>query len=154
MRFRGGENENDMGRRLLQGFQQGVEGLVRKHVHFIDDIDFVLVFGGKVFDVLPELPDFVDPAVRGPVDFQHVDGNSIPDLLTGGAPVAGLRSGAFLAVESFGKDSGYRCLPDAAGSGKKVRMGHPSRGNGILQSLGDRPLPHDLLKGAGPPFPR
>jgi len=65
-----------------------------------------------------------------------------------------LRGGSFLAVERFGEDPGHRGLPDAAGSGEEVRVGDPSRGDGVLQSLGDRPLPHDLLKGAGPPFPR
>ncbi len=39
--FSGGEDELDVRRRLFQRLQQPVEGGGGKHVHFVDDIDFV-----------------------------------------------------------------------------------------------------------------
>ncbi len=39
VQFGGGEHEIDMGGWLLQGLEQGVEGLGGEHVHFIDDND-------------------------------------------------------------------------------------------------------------------
>jgi len=39
--FRGGKYEKNMGRGLFKGLEQGIEGSHRKHVDFINDIDFV-----------------------------------------------------------------------------------------------------------------
>ena len=81
------------GGRLLQGLEKGVEGLVGEHVHFIDDVHFVFVLGGKILDVLPELPDFVDPPVGSPVDLQDIHRNPVPNLLAEGALVARMAGG-------------------------------------------------------------
>ncbi len=36
-----GEHEKHVGRRFLNGFQEGVEGFLGQHVHFVDDVDLV-----------------------------------------------------------------------------------------------------------------
>ncbi len=59
--------------RLFQRLEQGVERLAREHVDFVDDVDLVARPAGADADVLAELADFVDAAVAGAVDFQHVD---------------------------------------------------------------------------------
>ena len=41
LRIGGGQNELDVLRRFLQGFQQGVETGLGQHVHFIDNINLV-----------------------------------------------------------------------------------------------------------------
>ena len=83
-----------MGRRLLQGLQQGVEGLLGEHVHFIDDIDLVLALGRQILDLLPQVPDLVDAPVGGAVDFQDVQGGAVGDLPAHLAGVVGVRGGA------------------------------------------------------------
>ena len=40
--FGGGQDENNMRRRFFQRFQQGIEGLVGKHVNFINNIHLEL----------------------------------------------------------------------------------------------------------------
>ena len=67
------EDELHMLRRLFQRLQQGVEGLAGEHVDFVDDVDLEPRPAGPHVDVLPQLADFVDAAVAGPVDLQHVD---------------------------------------------------------------------------------
>ena len=51
LRVGGGQQEHRVGRRLLEGFQQGVEAVVRQHVHLVDQIDFVARVGWRVLHV-------------------------------------------------------------------------------------------------------
>ena len=41
------QDKKHMGRRLFQRFQKRVKSLLRQHVHFIDDIDFLFANGGE-----------------------------------------------------------------------------------------------------------
>ncbi len=132
MRLGGGENKDDVGGGLFQRLQKGVEGLVGEHVDFIDDVDLVPVLGGKVLDILPQFPDFVDPPVGSSIDLQDIHRNPVPDLLAESAMVAGVNRGPFLTVQGFGQDAGHRGLAHPPGAGKQKGVGHPFRGNGIL----------------------
>ena len=38
----GGEDKDGIGRRLLKGLEEGVEGRDREHVYLINDVDLVL----------------------------------------------------------------------------------------------------------------
>ena len=80
MRFGSGEFKEDMGRRLFQGFQQGVEGRLGQHVYFINDVNFVGAVGRHELDVAAQLPDLIDAVVGGPVDFVNVGGVAGGDL--------------------------------------------------------------------------
>ncbi len=42
----GGEDELHMLGRLFQRFEQAVEGGLRQHVHFVDDVDLVAAIAG------------------------------------------------------------------------------------------------------------
>ena len=39
LRVGGGEDEHDVGRRLLERLEERVEGRAREHVHLVDDVD-------------------------------------------------------------------------------------------------------------------
>ena len=41
-------------------------------MHLVDDIDPVSAFGGRVLDLLPDLPDIFHAVVGGRVDLHHV----------------------------------------------------------------------------------
>ena len=60
-------------RRLFDGLQQRVEGLVGDLVRFVDDEDLVAVARRLVAHVLAQLAHFVDAAIGGRVDFDDVD---------------------------------------------------------------------------------
>jgi hypothetical protein len=69
----GREDEDHLGRRLLEGLQQRVEGRVREHVDFVDDEDAVAVAAGGVADRLTQLAHVVDAVVGGAVDLEDVE---------------------------------------------------------------------------------
>jgi len=106
--LRGGEDEDDVGRRLLERLQKRVEGLLGEHVDFVDDVDLVARRRGGEFHVLPELADLVDAPVGRPVDLADVHGAAFRDLPAVRAGVAGDLGGALLAVEGLGQDAGHR----------------------------------------------
>ena len=68
-----GEQELHVLRRLLQRLQQAVEGLLRQHVHFVDDVDLGARRHRPVARVLDDLAHVVDAGVRGGVHLDHVD---------------------------------------------------------------------------------
>ena len=59
-------------RRLFDGLEQRVEGLVGDLVGFVDDEDLVAVARGLVADVFAQFAHFVDAAIGGGVDFDDV----------------------------------------------------------------------------------
>ena len=60
-------------RRLFQGFQQGIEGIDRQHVNFVDNEDFESGAGRQIADVVPQLPHIIDAGIGSAVDFEHID---------------------------------------------------------------------------------
>ena len=72
--LRGSHHEDDVVGRLLEGFEQGVEGRVGDLVGFVEDVDLVLVAGGTVAGGVAKLTDLVDATVGGGVDLDDVDG--------------------------------------------------------------------------------
>ena len=69
----GGEDEFDVGRRLFERLQQRVEGVLRQHVHFVDDVDLEARRHRAVAHALGQLADVVDAGARGGVHLDHVD---------------------------------------------------------------------------------
>ena len=61
-----------MGRRFFQRLQEGVESFRRQHVHFVDDVDFLMPFGRHEFYRFPQGADIFDTAVGSRVDFYDV----------------------------------------------------------------------------------
>ncbi len=70
--FGGAQDEHDPLGRLLQRLQQRVEGFAGDLVRFVDDEDLVAVARRPVADVLAQLAHFVDAAIGGRVDLDHV----------------------------------------------------------------------------------
>ena len=89
VRFGGAEHEDRPLRRLFDGFQQRVEGLVGDLVGFVDDENLVAVAGRLVAHVFAQFAHLIDAAIAGRVDFDHVDGAAFGDFLTAGAHAAG-----------------------------------------------------------------
>jgi len=72
---------------------------------FVDDVNLVLALRGRVFQISPEIPNFVDTAVGGAVDFKNVEAAASGDFGATGTFVARGRGWAFLAIDRFCKDS-------------------------------------------------
>ena len=145
MRLCGGENERDPGGRLFKGFQQGVEGLAREHVGFVDNKYLEPPFKGRIADIFLKALGVVNAAVGGPVNFLNVNGYSLCDLAAAFTLVAGLGSRPPLAVERFGENAGDCGFANPPGAGEKIGRSHLSfrsrarqnrLGRGLARHLG------------------
>ena len=63
-----------MRRRLLECLEESVERLFGQTVNLIDDIYLVVAAYGAVTDILAQLPDVIDTAIGGGVDFKYIGG--------------------------------------------------------------------------------
>ena len=146
-----GEDENDVGRRLLQGLQQGVEGLRSQHMHFVDDVDLVFFLGRGEAHPVPQVADIVDAAVGRAVDLDEI--KALPGLETtaGRAFAAGVAAWqrAF-TVDGPGQDAGGRSLARAAGTAEQIGVDEALAADRSRQHPGDMRLSHQLSEAAGP----
>ena len=116
--FRRGKDELHMRRRLLQRLQQGVERLLRQHMHLVHDIDLESRRAGGIAHPVDQLSDIVDAGARGGVHLHHVDmavGGDGDAVIAGAARRDG---GAALAVRT---QAVQRPGDDARG----CRLAHP-----------------------------
>jgi hypothetical protein len=113
--------------RIVTGTLRIVEGGLREHVHFVDDVDLVAGDGRLVARRLDDLADVVDAGMRGGVHLDHVDMAAFHDR---GAMLAELRhvdggpvdlAGQGI-VEGAGEDAGGGGLADAADAGQHVGL--------------------------------
>ena len=90
MDFRGRKNKDRMTGRLLQGFEQGIEGRVGEHMDFVDDIDPIGAMKRRKFHVLSQFSHIVHPGVRRSVNFDDIDGITTSNFHATGASATGL----------------------------------------------------------------
>ena len=150
--FGGCENKHHLRRRLFQRFEQGVERFFGQHVHFVDDVNLEAAGGRAVLHVFDQVANFVDAAVGGTVDFQHVDTVAVADLLAEIALIARLGRRSLFAVERLGQQAGGGSFTDAAGAGKQVGVRHAVHLDGVVEGADDMLLPDQLRELLGPPF--
>ena len=152
VQLRGSQNEHQMLRRLLQNFQQGVEGRRGQHVDLVHDVDPLFHIGGGVDGLVPEGPDLVHAVVGGGVQLQHIQKAAVLDAEAGRALAAGVSVHRVLTVDRLGQNFGAGGLAGAPGAGEEVGVGSPALGYLLLQGLRDMGLADDIGKCLGPPF--
>ena len=72
IRFGGGENELYVLRRLLECFEQGIEGGRSKHVHLVNVVDFEFALCRGKLNVFTDISDVIDAIVGGSVNFDDI----------------------------------------------------------------------------------
>ena len=92
--FGGGEEEFHMFGRLLQRLQQGVEGVLGEHVHFVDDVDLGARHDRAEARVLDDLAYIVDAGVGRRVHLDHINVTALDDRLAMGAQFGHLDGGS------------------------------------------------------------
>ncbi|CAB3849557.1 hypothetical protein LMG26858_01633 [Achromobacter anxifer] len=122
-----GKNEFDVGRRLFQCLEHGVERMPGQHVDFVDHVDLEAPRARRVHRLLQQLRHFLDAAVRGRVQFKVVDEAPGIDFRARAAHAARLGSDACFAVEGLRQDARKRGLAHAPGAGEQP---------GVMQALG------------------
>jgi len=121
-------------------------------MHLINDVDFKAALGRLIPDVLDNLSNLVDAAIRGAVDLVNIEWTPSRDLGAMAALVAGIRGGAALAIQGLRQDSRRGRLAHAPHTGKEVGMGDATRRYGIPQNTGDVGLADDIFKALGTPL--
>src|SRR5262249_22058447 len=118
----------------------------RQHVDFIDDVNLEARPGRTVLNVLAEIPNLVDAAVAGAVDFQNVDILAGGDTPTNLALIAGRWRRAVYAIQRLGENPSGARLADSARPGEKIGVGNSIALQCIGQSLSDVFLTDNVLE--------
>ena len=142
----GAEDEDEVGRRLLDQLQQRVEGGVRELVRLVEDVDLVAPLDRLQDDALADLADVVDPALRGRVHLDDVERRSVRDRAAGVAFVVGGRRRALRAVQRLREDARERRLARASGAGEQVRLADLPVRDRVRQRPHDRLLTYYLAE--------
>ena len=150
--LRGGQNEHQVLRRLLQDLQQGIKRRCGEHVDLVHDIDPLPHMGGGVDGLVPQGPDLIHAVVGRRVQLQHVQERPVLNAQAGGALTAGVPVHRMLAVDGLGQDLGAGSLAGAPGPCEEVGVGGPPLGHLPPQGLGDVVLADHVGKHLGPPL--
>ena len=144
LRVGGGEEELHVLRRLFKGLEQRVKRRCGEHVDFVDDEDFELRRRRHVFDRLAQLADLLDAVVACAVNFQHVHGTALGDLLAARVGVVEVHLRAGGAVEALGEDAGDGGFAGAARAAEQVGVRDTVLADGVGERLGDVLLADDI----------
>jgi len=151
LRVGGGEHELEVGRRLFQRFEHGVEGVPGEHVHFVDHEHLEAPLHRLIDRLLQQRLHLIDTAIGGGVELGVIDEAPGVDLAAGRALATGFgrdTPGAIGpgAAERFGQDARHRGLSHPARAGKQVGVVQALAAQGVAQRLHHVLLAHHLGK--------
>ena len=144
------EEELHVRGRLLERLQERVEGRLREHVHFIDDVHLEARAHRVVGDLVTQLAHVLDARVRRGVDLDHVDVRTGVDVLAVHTLAARVGSGAALADQRLREDARGRRLARPARPAEEVSVADAFALDRAAQGAGQDILTGDLLEGARP----
>ena len=150
--LRGRQNKDDVGGRLLQRFQQGIERCRGEHVHLVDDIYLIMTGAGGVGCFITQITDIVHAVVGGRVHLHHVQNAAVVDAAADGALATGVAVVGVEAVDRLGKDLGAGGLARAAHACKQVGVTNAPGGHLVAQRGHRAVLGHHILKPLGSPL--
>ena len=151
MRISRCQNEDDMCRRLFQRLKQCIKGLRSKHMHFIDDVDFISAVNRSKGQLFTQRFYFFNTAIRGSIYFKYIHGCTGSNALTVQAMSARMRRRPVFAVQRFSQNTrrtGFACT---ARSGKQIRVRNTSTGQCIAERSLNGLLTYQRIKILRPP---
>ena len=134
------EDEDEVGRRLLDQLQEGVPGLRGQLVRLVDDVDLVAALDRLQHGAVADLADVVDAALRRRVHLDHVERAAVRDRLGDRRRRVEVGVRAALGVERLGEDARHRRLARPARPGEQVRLPHLPVLDRVPQRAHDRLL--------------
>ena len=75
-------------RGLFERFEQSIEGLFCEHVHFVDDVNFIVARCWGIADGFIDLADVVDPSVGGAIDFDYIQACALRNFYAADAGIS------------------------------------------------------------------
>ena len=148
LRVGGRQHEHHVRRRLLERLQERGLGLLRQHVHLVEDVHLVAA-GRAERCLLDEVADRVDTVVAGRVELVDVVAGPSLDRQARLALAAGLAVDRPLAVEHLGQDARRRGLARPAWAREQVRLTLALVDHRVPQGLHDVVLTTHLAEPAG-----
>ena len=113
------EDEDEVGRRLLDQLQQRVPGGVRELVRLVEDVDLVAALDRLEHDAVADLADVVDAALRRGVHLDHVERGAGGDRDAGVAGAVGLGVGPCAQFSALARMRAIEVLPVPRGPAKR-----------------------------------
>jgi hypothetical protein len=141
-----------VGRRLLDQLQERVEGRIGELVRLVEDVDLVAALDRLEHDPLADLADVVDPALRGGVHLDDVEGGSVRNRHARVAGLVGRRRRPLGAVERLGEDARQRGLPGSPRPGEEVGLPDLVGLDRVAEGLDDSLLPDHFVEVLRPVF--
>ena len=133
----GCQNKDRIFRGLLQSLQKCVERFAGQHMDFIDDVDLVASFGGRVRDLGDDLTEIVDASLGRSVHLNHIHGGAGLYRPARRAFRTRIAVHGILAVDRLRHDLGARSLTCSAASAEQICMSDPSGPDLIAESPDD-----------------
>ena len=131
--------------RLFQGLQKRIKRARRKHVHFIDNKNFVFPCNRGILHLFPKVAHFVHAVVRCGVDFADIEIRRILECFTAFAFSTRRTVHGGIAVDCRRKNFRYTRFPRSARTAKEVCMSNSTRIDLIFQDGNDMFLSHDVV---------
>ena len=152
--LRGGQDEDGVCRRLLQGFEEGIEGGLGEHVNLVDDVHAVLSHLRRHLHLLHEGFDVLYGVVGGGIQFMDAVGSALLETYAGFAFPAGLHVRPRVgAVNHFGEDARRGGFAHATRAAEEVCMGQLPPPDGVGQRSGNGILANQAFERIRPIFP-
>ena len=118
-------------------------------MRFVDDENLVVIPGWAEANILTQLAHFVDAAIGGGVDFDHIDRIALNHFNTRGTFATGVGGWALNTVEATSHNAGYCRFASSALPGKNVAVGNPFLSDCVIERVFDMLLTNQLIKIAG-----
>ena len=151
-RLGGGQDEKHVAWRFFQCFQEGIEGFLRQHVYFIDNVHFLAAGGGKRPDRLLQRTDLLDAPVRCGIDLIDIETCARIDFPADLAAVAGIAFFQMFTIHGFCENFCHTGLSRTARTGEEIGVRQPILLDGTLERDGNMLLPDHFTESAGTPF--
>ncbi len=136
--------------RLFQRLQKAVEGVARKHVHFVDNVDLVTGKGRGILHALDDFADIIDTRMGGSVHLDDIDMatfHDCPAMFALCRKINGrLVNRGGLVIEGAGKDARRCGLSYPAHTCQHVGLGNAASLERIGQGADHRLLADQVIK--------
>ena len=150
----GGQQKFDVWRRFLERFEQRVEGMIGKHMDFVDQVDLEPPTCRRVLHVVEQFTGFIHLRARRGIHLDQIHVTALVDFETGTALSARGAADACFAIQGFGQHARDRGFADPAGAGKQIGMVKSLAVQRIYQRAQHMALANHLAEIARAPFAR
>ena len=152
LRIGGRQYELHMRGRLFQRLQHRIEGGLRQHVDFVDDIHLETRIARRIQRALQQFAHIVDLGVGRGIQLDQIDETPAVNFTASAALAAGRRGNARQTVKRLGEDARDRGLAHPARAGKEIGVVQAILCQRIGKRSHDMLLPRQLREVFGPPF--